>query len=650
MPVEAPYRLTIDLTALRHLGIGLYSNIPAVLSEVVANAWDADASKVEITIDPAGKKIVISDDGCGMTKEEANARYLKIGYDKRRTEGTASPEGRPFMGRKGIGKLSLFSIADVVEVHSVKRHGKSRVEKSGFVMDARKIEEAINAGGHEYLPRPVSEDCIRIARGTTITLRQLKSSTKMAAPFLRRRLARRFSVIGPQHGFSVSVNGEPIGVGDRAYFGKVQYLWCIGKESKKYVDACANAKKHETLDGTIDAGKGYLVTGWVGTLDVQKSVEEGHNTIVVLARGKLVHEDILKDMKEGRLFTKYVIGEIEGDFLDLDEEEDIATSDRQSVKEDDPRFEALRHYLRDTVLNRIGNVWTKWRQEEATTEATQNPKVKEWYESLTPDNRAYAEELFSKIESFPVEDPAYKKELYRHGILAFETLALKQNLGLLDQVSTGAGVREFLGILKSMDELEEAHYYQIAKGRLEVLRKLEDMADTAKERVIQKHIFDHLWLLDPSWERASTDERIERTVMAQFKAIEAKLKPEEKKARIDIRYRTAAGKHIIIELKRYSASVTATGLIDQVRKYRSALEKCLNYTYPGEPHQVEVICILGAPPQPMESDQENRDMLAVNKTRYITYDQLIRQTRDSYRDYLEAQQKIRRIEELVESI
>ena len=38
MPREAPYRLTIDLTALRHLGIGLYSNIPAVLSEVVANA------------------------------------------------------------------------------------------------------------------------------------------------------------------------------------------------------------------------------------------------------------------------------------------------------------------------------------------------------------------------------------------------------------------------------------------------------------------------------------------------------------------------------------------------------------------------------------------------------------------------------------
>jgi hypothetical protein len=522
MPGEAPYRLTIDLQALRHLGIGLYSNIPAVLSEVVANAWDADARKVEVAIDPAGKKIVISDDGCGMTRDEANARYLKVGYDKRKSEGATSPGGRRFMGRKGIGKLSLFSIADVVEVHSARKLGKGRVEKCGFVMDARKIEQAIEAGGGEYFPRPVDDRKIGIVRGTVITLRQLKSSAKMAAPFLRKRLARRFSIIGSQYGFSVSVNGQPIAVEDRDYFGKVEYLWYIGDESQKYVGACANAKKHEPIDGTIDAKKGYRVTGWVGTLDAQKSVEEGHNTIVVLARGKLIHEDILKDMKEGRLFTKYLIGEIEADFLDLDDEEDIATSDRQSVKEDDVRFEALRSYMRETVLNRIGNVWTDWRKEHATAKALENPKIDEWYNGLTPDNRRYAQTLFGQIESFPVDDPEYKRELYRHGIVAFETLALKQNLGLLGQVSTGANVREFLGILKSMDELEEAHYYQIAKGRLEVLRKFEDMADTAKERVIQKHIFDHLWLLDPSWERASTDERMERTVMAQFRAIDAR--------------------------------------------------------------------------------------------------------------------------------
>jgi len=35
------YTLTLDLNVLNHLGINLYSNVPAVLSEVVANSWDA---------------------------------------------------------------------------------------------------------------------------------------------------------------------------------------------------------------------------------------------------------------------------------------------------------------------------------------------------------------------------------------------------------------------------------------------------------------------------------------------------------------------------------------------------------------------------------------------------------------------------------
>ena len=49
MTEERPFKMTISLDVLHHLGIGLYSNIPAVLSELVANAWDADATRVNIT-------------------------------------------------------------------------------------------------------------------------------------------------------------------------------------------------------------------------------------------------------------------------------------------------------------------------------------------------------------------------------------------------------------------------------------------------------------------------------------------------------------------------------------------------------------------------------------------------------------------------
>lgn len=44
----SPCKLTLDLRVLDHLGLKLYSNAAAVLSEAVANAWDADAELVDV--------------------------------------------------------------------------------------------------------------------------------------------------------------------------------------------------------------------------------------------------------------------------------------------------------------------------------------------------------------------------------------------------------------------------------------------------------------------------------------------------------------------------------------------------------------------------------------------------------------------------
>lgn len=41
--LKRPLVMRISISALEHLGMNLYSNTPAVVSEVVANAWDADA-------------------------------------------------------------------------------------------------------------------------------------------------------------------------------------------------------------------------------------------------------------------------------------------------------------------------------------------------------------------------------------------------------------------------------------------------------------------------------------------------------------------------------------------------------------------------------------------------------------------------------
>ncbi|MDA8312461.1 MAG: ATP-binding protein [Actinomycetota bacterium] len=96
---QHPYTMRLSLSVVDHLGLNLYSNIPAVLSEVVANAWDADAEHVEIVIDAESRTISVTDD---------------VGYKRREAGSSGTARGRRVMGRKGIGKLSLFAIADTV--------------------------------------------------------------------------------------------------------------------------------------------------------------------------------------------------------------------------------------------------------------------------------------------------------------------------------------------------------------------------------------------------------------------------------------------------------------------------------------------------------------------------------------------------------
>ena len=201
-PEKPLFTMTVSLSTVKALGINLYSNAAAALAEQVANAYDADASSVNISWDPDGDKIVITDDGSGMTLTELNERFLTVGYDKRKKEGSYSPRwNRPFMGRKGIGKLSVFSVAETVKVYSTKNG-----ESHGFEITLEGLLEAIVARG-EYYPNPIGVPAEHAKQGTSVVLTCLKTS----GPILQRRR----SVAGSPAGSTFSIPNPP----PRAGFG-----------------------------------------------------------------------------------------------------------------------------------------------------------------------------------------------------------------------------------------------------------------------------------------------------------------------------------------------------------------------------------------------------------------------------------------------
>lgn len=110
---------------VKHLGLQMYAGAVPALAELIANAWDADAENVHLTLPvntPLTKKsrIVVEDDGTGMTFDEVNDRFLLVGGDRRKFGQKTKRFRRPVMGRKGIGKLAAFGIAHVVEIRTVK--------------------------------------------------------------------------------------------------------------------------------------------------------------------------------------------------------------------------------------------------------------------------------------------------------------------------------------------------------------------------------------------------------------------------------------------------------------------------------------------------------------------------------------------------
>lgn len=115
-----------DNYILRALGsIVLQPDI--ALTELVANAWDAGASHVSITIpDQKGQILSIEDDGVGMTEEEFQNRWMKLRYDRLTNQGkkVMFPQGitgtRTAFGHNGVGRHGLFCFGDEYTVSTCK--------------------------------------------------------------------------------------------------------------------------------------------------------------------------------------------------------------------------------------------------------------------------------------------------------------------------------------------------------------------------------------------------------------------------------------------------------------------------------------------------------------------------------------------------
>nr|VFK02596.1 MAG: hypothetical protein BECKH772B_GA0070898_102902 [Candidatus Kentron sp. H]VFK02784.1 MAG: hypothetical protein BECKH772A_GA0070896_102862 [Candidatus Kentron sp. H]VFK05607.1 MAG: hypothetical protein BECKH772C_GA0070978_102862 [Candidatus Kentron sp. H] len=146
---------------------------------------------------------------------------------------------------------------------------------------------------------------------------------------------------------------------------------------------------------------------------------------------------------------------------------------------------------------------------------------------------------------------------------------------------------------------------------------------------------------------------MERQVRTEFDEIADSLTEEEKNARLDIKYQTTSGKHMIIELKRANRQIGVDVLIGQIRKYRNAIIKLLETN--GLQHQsFEFVCIVGKEGLTDWKETDGHEMvdkaLEPWKARVITYQELLTRAYASYSEFMNQGEKFGRLTRFLKAI
>ena len=565
--IENPYEMKFDIGTIKHLGLQMYSTLPPVIGELVANAWDANATRVKITIpdtpiDQERSEIIIEDDGIGMSDEDVREKYLIIGRDRRekeQSEKTPSPYERKIMGRKGIGKFSAFGIAKEIDVESV-YNGKT----SHFLMNYDKLLEKEEERVIELPQLPPTRT---VPKGTKITLRNIIKFKNRRIPIqtLRQGLARRFAIIGEEHKFEVIINGEPISIEER----NLQSKLAKDENGKRYI--------WEYPDVEIKKGTGWTVSGWIGALERtsqdKDNIERG---IVLMARGKLVQEPFVFDAVVGQQFAlSYLIGELNVEFTDA-VEDTIATT-RNSLVWDTEANEVLKEWGKNEV-NKIASLWTDKRREDNERKLQGHPiyiKFKEEAGKIDKKREfKRADQLIQQLILKSLDkSPNAEIEDFEPLVDMFINFWQFDSFQEMAENIRDAGVEEpdkLLNLFGEWEILEAKEMMKVTEGRIMTIKQLQKFIDTNAKEVPTIHNFlkKFPWVLDPRWTLVADEHRYSDLLRDQFS--DSDDIPEVNR-RIDFLCVREGTHLVVVEIKRPQSRIRRKEL-DQIEDYVTFIE------------------------------------------------------------------------------
>jgi hypothetical protein len=610
--------MKFDPQTIEHLGIQMYYTLPPVIAELVSNSYDADAKVVTIKLRDDGDKFIqVIDDGHGMTFEEINTKFLRIGRNRRIQTGQQKSEsGKRFViGKKGIGKLSFFGIAHLIEVETIKDGFKNK-----FILSW----DSLIASQENYEPEiSIRNEAVDLPNGTTITLRKIKRKTGFDPDNIAYNLAKTFTVFDESEFDTFIIHNNDV-------VNKIEV-----KNELRFQSIDPEFEWTFPLTEVVGMEYEYAlkITGKV--ISSKTTVPSKINGITLFSRGKLVNDPEFYNDKASSFGYSYLTGWLNVDFID-EWEKDVISTNRKSLNWEDEDTSKLRDYLSLAIkyIYKDQREKRKAKQIELVSEVA-NINVEKWQESLPKHEGSLAKKLVDSILSSDGIPTSKQAELIKFVKDSFQFESFKtfaQDLENVDSLNSS----RIIELFKEWEYIEAREMYKLATGRIQTIKTFESLIARNALEVTEIHPFFEKfpWILDPRINMFRHEAQYVNLLKEKFLEIDI----EAINRRIDFLCTSVSNHRFVIEIKRPNHRITDKD-INQAKDYRTFIEDRCN-TDPIHPNKVIAYVVGGYIADDRKTKDEIDSMRQTDKVYVVTFNQLLTDAKNYHLEFIDKYDKI----------
>jgi signal transduction histidine kinase len=268
-------RFSVDAQHVQRLGFELVGKQETALSELIKNAYDADATQVIIQFEnneKAGGRLLISDDGLGMDSETIKRTWMRISTDDKLKSPLSPIFKRKKAGKKGIGRFAVQRLGKSL-ILETKIKDKSQGLRVHFEWDKDFIAgkdlnnvwnriETFEKQPEDHGTSLIIEDLRD--KWSEVTINKVWKSVLLLQPPHKISTIRQTDTIDP--GFSVEINGTTSDDQKRIVSIEESFLDHATAEITGSIDKDGNAifrvkSKKLALEDTHASNTSFSLTG-----------------------------------------------------------------------------------------------------------------------------------------------------------------------------------------------------------------------------------------------------------------------------------------------------------------------------------------------------------------------------------------------------